>query len=125
MFRYWLLTLAALFMLAGTAHAQTPTVAGSPVPGNPAGWRVLARGKCNIDPSASLADGVDVDISCAAPGAMVGSLVVYNVQSMTDLTAVFIKRAGVTVDNRVDFLFGSYGATQNPGTLSIVFAVIQ
>ena len=120
------LTLAALCALLGGHRARANADRRRlPVPGNPSGWRVLSRGKCLIDPSASLADGIDVDISCAAPGAMIGSLVLYNVQSMTDLSAVFIKRAGVTVDNRVDFLFGSYGATQNPGPLSIVFAVIQ
>jgi hypothetical protein len=127
MFRYWLLTLATLVLLAGTAHADTPTPfpIGTPVIGDPAGWRVLARGKCLVDPSASIADGLEVIVGCAAPGAMIGSLVLANVETTSDITSVVIKRAAVTENGRVDFVFGSFGATQNPGVLSIVFAVIQ
>jgi hypothetical protein len=127
MLRYWLLTLATVLVLAGTAHAQTPTpvTAASPVVGDPAGWRVLARGKCLVDPSASLADGAETIVSCAASGAMIGSLVISNIETTSDVSDVFIKRAAVTENGRVDFSFGSYGATQNPGVLSIVFAVVQ
>jgi hypothetical protein len=122
---FW--AVAVLVLLTGTAEAQTmtPSVTSTPVAIAPPGFRVLAKGRCLADPSASLGDGAEVIVSCAAPGAMVGSLVLYSIETTSDLTDVSIKRAGVTENGRVDFQFGSYTAASNPGTLTINFAVVQ
>lgn len=82
------------------------------------------RGTCLVDPSASLGDGAETIVSCAATGAAAGDLVLGAIATTSDVSDVYIKRATAFTDS-VQFSIGSYTAAQNPGDLEIRFLVLR
>lgn len=84
----------------------------------------VARGTCTVDPSSSLGDGAETIVSCAVTGAASGDFVIGAIETTSDVTDVYIKRAKAQT-NAVHFSLGSYTAAQNPGDLVIRYLVVR
>ena len=84
----------------------------------------VARGSCVVDPSASLGDGAETIVSCAQTGVAAGDFVVGAIETTSDVTDVYIKRARAE-SGSVHFSIGSYTAAQNPGNLTLRYLVVR
>ncbi len=119
---------AVTSMVGGVAYSQ-PVIAegGLQIGTTAAGAALLSfvkRGECYVDPSASLGDGAETIVSCAATVAAAGDFVIGAIATTDDVTDVYIKRATAYTDS-VQFSIGSYTAAQNPGTLTIRYLVVR